>query len=83
MGIVEYEEKYLEDVRNLLVELEEYIVSIDKDGLDIIYELISSYSGTIISISHNRKYNEILNADIELNMEDGQVNYRKLIKSKK
>ena len=28
--IVEYEEKYLEDVRDLLVELEEYILTIDK-----------------------------------------------------
>ncbi len=37
MEIVEYEEKYLEDVRNLLVELEEYIVSIDKDGLDRVH----------------------------------------------
>lgn len=34
MKIVEYEEKYLEDVRNLLVELEEYIISIDGDELD-------------------------------------------------
>ena len=34
MKIVEYEEKYLEDVRDLLVELEEYIISIDKDELD-------------------------------------------------
>lgn len=34
MEIVEYEDKYLEDVRNLLVELEEYILSIDKDDLD-------------------------------------------------
>lgn len=34
MKIIEYEEKYLEDVRNLLVELEEYIISIDKDELD-------------------------------------------------
>ena len=67
---------------NVLI-LDEVTNHLDKDGLDIIYELISSYSGTIISISHNRKYNEILNADIELNMEDGQVNYRKLIKSKK
>ena len=30
--IIEYEEKYLEDVRDLLVELEEYILSIDKDN---------------------------------------------------
>ena len=32
MKIVEYSDKYLEDVKDLLVELEEYIVSIDKDG---------------------------------------------------
>ena len=37
MKIIEYEEKYLEDVRNLLVELEEYIVSIDKDNLDMVH----------------------------------------------
>ena len=35
--IVEYEEKYLDDVRNLLVELEEYIISIDKDNLDTVH----------------------------------------------
>ena len=34
--IIEYEDKYLEDVRDLLVELEEYIVSIDEDNLDIV-----------------------------------------------
>ena len=34
MDIIEYSEKYLEDVRDLLVELEEYILSIDKDNLD-------------------------------------------------
>lgn len=38
MKIIEYEEKYLEDVRDLLVELEEYIISIDKDNLDQIHE---------------------------------------------
>ena len=37
MQVVEYEDKYLEDVRNLLVELEEYIVSIDKDCLDCVH----------------------------------------------
>ena len=37
MQIVEYENKYLEDVRDLLVELEEYIVSIDKDHLDQVH----------------------------------------------
>lgn len=34
MKIVEYEDKYLKDVRYLLVELEEYLVSIDEDHLD-------------------------------------------------
>ena len=34
MKIIEYEDKYLEDVRDLLVELEEYIISIDADELD-------------------------------------------------
>ena len=33
-NIIEYEDKYLEDVKDLLVELEEYIISIDKDNLD-------------------------------------------------
>jgi ribosomal protein S18 acetylase RimI-like enzyme len=37
MTIIEYNEKYLEDVRDLLVELEEYILSIDKDHLDQIH----------------------------------------------
>lgn len=34
MQIIEYQEKYLEDVKDLLVELEEYILTIDKDDLD-------------------------------------------------
>lgn len=32
--VIAYEDKYLEDVKDLLVELEEYLISIDKDGLD-------------------------------------------------
>ena len=35
--ILEYEDKYLEDVRNLLTELENYIISIDKDDLDTLH----------------------------------------------
>jgi len=37
MKIIDYSDKYLEDVRDLLVELEEYIVSIDKDELDTLH----------------------------------------------
>ena len=37
MQIIEYQDKYLEDVKDLLVELEKYIVSIDKDHLDQVH----------------------------------------------
>lgn len=37
MQIIEYNEKYLDDVKDLLVELEEYILSIDEDHLDQIH----------------------------------------------
>lgn len=36
--IIEYTDNYLEDVKDLLVELEEYIISIDKDKLDILHK---------------------------------------------
>ena len=38
MNIIEYEDKYLEDVKDLLVELGEYLVSIDKDELEIVHK---------------------------------------------
>ena len=38
MKIIEYENKYLEDVKDLLVELEEYIISIDEDELDQLHD---------------------------------------------
>lgn len=37
MQIIEYRDKYLEDVKDLLVELEKYIVSIDKDHLEQVH----------------------------------------------
>ena len=37
MKIIEYQGKYLNDIRDLLTELEEYIVMIDKDNLDIVH----------------------------------------------
>ena len=38
MQIIEYSEKYLEDVKDLLTELEEYILTIDKDRLDQLHK---------------------------------------------
>jgi len=67
MKIIEYEEKYLEDVKDLLVELEEYIISIDKDELDQIHpeyrekmaildlEEINNYNGKCYLAIENNK----------------------------
>lgn len=38
MKIIDYDEKYLEDVKDLLVELEEYILNIDIDKIDRLHE---------------------------------------------
>ena len=67
MKIIEYEDKYLEDIKDLLVELEEYIVSIDKDNLDRVHpeyrekmaildlEDINKYNGKCyIAIENNK-----------------------------
>ena len=44
MKIIEYEDKYLNDVKDLLVELEEYTVSIDKNNLrPVLSQMIDSF----------------------------------------
>lgn len=66
--IVEYENKYLEDAKDLLVELEEYIVSIDKDELDIVgKDYREKY---ILSLLENVEKN---NGKIYLEVEDGKA----------
>jgi len=56
MKIIEYEDKYLDDVKDLLVELEEYILTIDKDNLD---QLHPEYRDkmAIIDLEEVKKYN--------------------------
>ena len=56
MEIIEYNEKYLENVKDLLVELEEYILSIDKDNLE---QLHPEYRETmaILDLEEVNKYN--------------------------
>lgn len=61
---------------NVLV-LDEITNHLDKEALDLIYEVVKTYPGTIISISHNRKYNEILNADCSLDIATGTIEYLK------
>ena len=64
--------KIVMDNINVLI-LDEVTNHLDKEALDLIYELVREYDGTIISISHNRKYNEQLNADIDLDMQTGKI----------
>ena len=52
--IIDYEEKYLEDVRDLLVELEEYIIEIDEDHLD---QLHPEYREKMALLSLEKAYN--------------------------
>ena len=56
MRIIEYNEKYLEDVKDLLVELEEYIISIDKDNLDRLHPDYRDKMA-IIDLEEVSKYN--------------------------
>ena len=67
---------------NVLI-LDEVTNHLDIDALNLIYELVSSYNGTIISISHNRKYNEILNATSVLDIEKGICCSYELAKQKR
>lgn len=60
---------------NVLI-LDEVTNHLDKEAIDLIYELISTYQGTIISISHNRKYNDILNASMLMDISTGNIEYK-------
>lgn len=53
---------------NILI-LDEPTNHLDIQAITIIYDLIKSYKGTIISISHNRKYNKVLSADIIIDLD--------------
>ena len=56
MQIIEYQDKYLEDVKDLLVELEEYIISIDKDNLDQLHSEYRDKMATL-DLEEVTKYN--------------------------
>ena len=65
----------LENV-NVLI-LDEVTNHLDIEALELIYELVKTFPGTIISVSHNRKYNEILNPNMTLDLSNGMVMSRK------
>ncbi|MBP3635839.1 MAG: ABC-F family ATP-binding cassette domain-containing protein [Bacilli bacterium] len=63
------------DKVNVLV-LDEVTNHLDMEALNLIYSAVIEFKGTIISISHNRKFNEILSPDIIYNISDGKLTYK-------
>ena len=72
MKIIEYEDKYLEDIKDLLVELEEYIVSIDKDNLDRVHPEYREKMA-ILDLEDINKYNGKCYLAIENNKAIGLI----------
>lgn len=63
------------DEVNVLV-LDEITNHLDMEALNLIYDMLGSFKGTIISISHNRKFNEILSSDITYNISSSKIEYK-------
>ena len=63
------------DEVNVLV-LDEITNHLDMEALNLIYDMLDSFKGTIISISHNRKFNEILSPDIIYNISSSKIEYK-------
>ena len=88
MEIIEYEDKYLEDVRDLLVELGEYIVSIDGDELEQIHpeyrekmalidlEKVRNYDGKCYLAIEDNKVNGLIMGTIRQYEEQDHLDYK-------
>ena len=72
MKIIEYKEMYLENVKDLLVELEEYIISIDKDSLDRLHKDYRDKMA-ILDLEEVNKYNGKCYLAIENDMVVGLI----------
>lgn len=53
---------------NTLV-LDEVTNHLDFEAQNLLYEVLDTFDGTIINVSHNSKFNEKLNANVEINMD--------------
>lgn len=60
---------------NVLI-LDEVTNHLDIEALNLIYSTVMEFKGTIISISHNRKFNEILNPDMDYNLNNDKLIYK-------
>src|SRR5574344_995940 len=58
---------------NVLI-LDEATNHLDLEAVHILESVIKTFSGTIISVSHNRTFNKLLNPDIEIDITNGLVN---------
>ncbi len=67
---------------NVLV-LDEATNHLDIEAINVLEQAVESFTGTIISISHNRAFNDILNADMTLNIETGSLTYKEISNCKK
>jgi ATP-binding cassette subfamily F protein 3 len=59
---------------NVLI-LDEATNHLDIEAIHVLQEVVDTFEGTIISISHNRVFNEHLKPDTVLNIEDGSLLY--------
>ena len=55
--------------------LDEATNHLDIEAIHVLEEVIDTFNGTIISISHNRAFNEHLKPDVVLNIEDASLTY--------
>ena len=55
--------------------LDEATNHLDIEAIHVLEEVIDTFNGTIISISHNRAFNEHLNPDVVLNIENASLTY--------
>lgn len=53
--------------------LDEVTNHLDKEALEVFYEVIRSFKGTIICVSHNRKFERLLNPNMILDIETGSI----------
>ncbi len=55
--------------------LDEATNHLDVEAIHVLEEVIENFNGTIISISHNRAFNEVLNPNMNLDIHTGNITY--------
>lgn len=71
----------INEINTLL--LDEATNHLDIEAIHVLEEVIENFNGTIISISHNRSFNEVLNPNMNLDIGTGNITYSNSLYSKK